>query len=425
MKPQLTRPLLRTLAGVVACSAMAQAIDPSMNADMPPSANGMAGIDLLHRAASSQGPITTPGVTRNLTTAYDAVEAYLEQGRFAEADRLAANVAGSGLANLNTAWRGQMERQLNAIRNRVTTMLGGMPCYTPDPKAPIDIPSRYTIWANAELDYQNLSGYNALSGYKLHSLGGTAGIAMPVGQELTVGAAFTGMSGRMSSRGYGSDASGNMNAYYANIFARMDHDCWQHSLIATAGWADIRFNRHVAIPGAAYTTHGSTNGLGLAVMYEVARTYRLSGDSLQSAWWQPVMNVSYIHSQVDGYTEGWSDAGLRVGKQESNNVIFGLGARMQAVVGENLLNTPAIMETRLLGKAITGARHGKAEVSLPGVAGTSSVHGSAPSALGVEIRIGFNIPLGVKCGGIVTDINAEFFGNYRSVNGTLGYRIDF
>ncbi len=51
MKPQLTRPLLRTLAGVVACSAMAQAIDPSMNADMPPSANGMAGIDLLHRAA--------------------------------------------------------------------------------------------------------------------------------------------------------------------------------------------------------------------------------------------------------------------------------------------------------------------------------------------------------------------------------------
>lgn len=111
-------------------------------------------------------------------------------------------------------------------------------------------------------------------------------------------------------------------------------------------------------------------------MYEVAKTYRISEDSVAGAWWQPVFNISYIHSSVDGYTERGSDAALRVGKQESDNVIFGLGARMQGVVGENVLNTPAIMETRILGKAIAGRREGSARVGIPGINETVSVHGS-------------------------------------------------
>ena len=240
-----------------------------------------------------------------------------------------------------------------------------------------------------------------------------------------MGAAFTGMAGRFSSKGYGSNASGDLDAYYASLFTRMDDGCWSHMLIGTLGFADMSLDRRVALPGGGYTTHGSTDGLGMGLMYEVARTYRITEGTWEGAWWQPVFNVSYIHSSVDGFTEHGSDAALRVADQESNNVIFGLGARMQAIVGENLINRPAVMETRLLGKAIAGRQEGKANVALPGVGNSVTVHGAEPGAFGIELGVGFSVPLGGDLGSIIMDCSAEFFENQNSVNGVLGYRLEF
>lgn len=389
------------------------------------SSNGHAGAKLLDQAFADLDPQEYRSAHPDLASVMDAMEAYIAEGNFRATDSLAANVAGAGLANLNVAWRGQMERQLRAIRNRMTSFQGGMPCYPPDPKAPLADPVRYTLWANAEIDYSNQHSENRLPGYKLHSIGGTAGAAMLAAHDLTIGAAFTGMAGRLSSKGYGTNASGDLDAYYANFFMRHDSGCWQQSLIGTVGWADFSFKRHVGVPGAGYSTRGTTDGLGLGIMYEVARTYKISEDTMKSAWWQPVFNVAYIHSKVDGYTETGSDAALRVGKQDSNNVVFGFGARMQAVVGEDFMNTPAIMEARILGKAIAGGRRGKASVSIPGVDTSSVVRGSEPSAMGIELGIGLNIPLGANYGGIMVDFTAEFYENESSVNGVLGYRLDF
>ncbi|MBQ3217800.1 MAG: autotransporter domain-containing protein [Akkermansia sp.] len=389
------------------------------------SSNARAGATLLDQAFADLDPQENRTAHPNLARVLDTMDAYILAGNSTAADRLAANVAGAGVANLNAAWRGQMERQLRAIRNRMTSFQGGMPCCPPDPKAPVVEPLRYTFWANAEMDYQNQSGEGTLPGYKLHSIGGTAGFAMLAAEDLTIGAAFTGMAGRLSSKGYGSDASGDLDAYYANIFMRKDVDCVQHSLIGSVGWADISFKRRVGMPGGGYATRGTTDGLGFGVMYEVARSYRISEDTMKSAWWQPVFNVAYVHSKVDAYTESGSDAALRVGKQDSNNVIFGFGARMQGIVGEGIFNTPAMMEARILGKGITGGRRGKADVSIPGVAASSTVRGSESSAMGVELGIGFNIPLGRDYGALITDFTAEFYQDQTSVNGVLGYRIDF
>ncbi len=389
------------------------------------SSNGRAGADLLDQAFADLDPQEYRADYPELARVLDMMDAYILSGNDGAADRLAANVAGSGVANLSSAWRGQMERQLRAIRNRMTSFQGGMPCCPPDPKAPISNPLRYTFWANAEMDYQHQSSEGSLPGYKLRSIGGTAGFAMLAAEELTIGAAFTGMGGRLSSKGYGSDASGDLDAYYANIFMRKDTGCVQHSLIGSVGWADITFKRRVGMPDAGYATRGTTDGLAFGVMYEVARSYRISEDALKSAWWQPVFNVSYVHSKVDAYTESGSDAALRVGKQDSNNVIFGIGARMQGIVGEGIFNTPAMMEARILGKGIAGGRRGKADVSIPGVAGSSTVRGAESSAMGVELGVGFNIPLGRDYGALITDFTAEFYQDQSSVNGVLGYRLDF
>lgn len=389
------------------------------------SANGYAGARLLDAAFGQLDPQANSSRYPSLAAVMDAMDGYIDSGNSRAADELAASVAGAGITAINAAFRTQMERQMREIRNRLTTMNGGMPCDPPDPKAPAARPLRYTLWANAEIDYQNQRSDGALPGYKLNSLGGTAGFAALASKDLTLGAAFTGMAGRLNAKSYGSSASGDLDAYYANIFARYDSGCWSHSLIGTAGFADVTFNRYVNYGNGAYSTHGSTDGLGLGVMYEVARTYRISEDYMASAWWQPVFNVAYIHSQIDSYTESGSDAALRVGKQESNNVIFGLGARMQTVVGQDLFNSPALMEARVLGKATTGSRRGKADVSIPGVNRNVGIRGADYGPIGIEIGLGFSIPLGTRYGAIITDCTAEFTSDQSSVNGVLGYRIDF
>lgn len=388
-------------------------------------ANGRAGGELADFAFDLLDPQANSDKYRDLSAALNALDAYIASGNGRGADSLAANMAGAGIANLNVAWRDQMGRQLNSIRNRMTSMNGGIPCHPVDPKAGVASPLKYTMWAAAEIDYHNQDGETATPGYTLNSIGGTAGVAMLADEDMMVGAAFTGMAGRFGSKGYGSNASGDLDAYYASLFVRKDVGCWNHSLIGSVGFADMSLNRRVNFPGGGYETRGSTDGLGFGLMYEVAKTYRISEDSVAGAWWQPVFNISYIHSSVDGYTERGSDAALRVGKQESDNVIFGLGARMQGVVGENVLNTPAIMETRILGKAIAGRREGSAHVGIPGINETVSVHGSDPGAFGVELGIGFDIPLGKDRGSLIMDCSAEFFSDQTSVNGVLGYRLDF
>lgn len=389
------------------------------------SSNGYAGARLLDAAFGQIDPQANAGRYPDLAAVMDSMDVYIDAGDSRAADELAASVAGAGITAINSAFRSQMERQMREIRNRLTTMNGGMPCDPPDPKAPAAQPLRYTLWANAEIDYQNQRSDGALPGYKLNSIGGTAGFTALASENVTLGAAFTGMAGRLNAKSYGSSASGDLDAYYANIFGRFDSGCWSHSLIGTAGFADVTFNRYVRYNDGAYSTHGSTDGLGLGVMYEMARTFRISEDYMTSAWWQPVFNVSYIHSEIDSYTESGSDAALRVGKQESNNVVFGLGARMQTVVGKDLFNSPALMEARVLGKATTGGRRGKADVEIPGVDRNVGIRGADYGPIGIEIGLGFSIPLGAHCGAIITDCTAEFTSDQSSVNGILGYRIDF
>lgn len=393
--------------------------------------NATAGAALLDEAFGTLDPLANAERYTDLAGVLSSMDAYIAAGDTRSADALAATFAGAGVPNLNIAWRGQMERQLRSIRNRVSTFNGGIGCPEPvayNPKSglmPASFSTPYTLWANAEIDHSKLDGSGSAPGYSLNSIGGTVGFAMNAHEDLTVGAAFTGMHGRLGIKGFGSDASGDLDSYYGSIFARMDSGCWTHALIGSVGFADVSLDRRVYFPDGGYATHGSTNGLSFGLMYELARTYKLDSDSLAQAWWQPVMNVSYIHSQIDSFSESGSDAALRFGKQESNNVIFGLGARMQGIVGQNALNTPVIMETRILGKAIAGRRDGTASVTIPGLGQGASVRGADSGACGVELGVGFNIPLGRDNGALIMDCSAEFYSDQTSVNGVLGYRLDF
>lgn len=393
------------------------------------SANGIEGADLVQRAFLQDAPQWNRAEHRDLANVMDRLDTLIAAGSTSAAaayDELTASVAGAGVAALGIAWRTQMERQLRNIRDRVSTMNGGILCCTePDPKAgPVQRP-RYTVWANADIDYQNQFSSDSLPGFKLNGIGGTVGMAGHIGTHWTLGGALSGMAARISSKGYGSDASGDLDSYYASIFARYDKGCWTHIINGSVGFADVDFNRRVYYGNDGYTTKGTPDALGLGIMYEVARSYRVSQDYMASAWVQPVFNVSFIHSSIDSYTESGSDAALSVGKQEYNNVTFGLGARMQTLVGRNFFNTDSVFNLRVLGKAMTGDRRGTADVSLNGIDGSSRVRTSERSAAGLELGGGIAIPLGSRGGDIFAECTAEFMSNYRTVNGAVGYRIDF
>ena len=106
-------------------------------------------------------------------------------------------------------------------------------------------------------------------------------------------------------------------------------------------------------------------------------------------------------------------------------ITFGLGARMQSIVGENAFNRTAIFEARMLLKADAGDRSGSVNNTLLGSASSSEVESAEVGAVGVEVGAGLTIPLGASSGSIFMDASMEWRKGWTSVDASVGYRINF
>ena len=113
-------------------------------------------------------------------------------------------------------------------------------------------------------------------------------------------------------------------------------------------------------------------------------------------------------------------------EQTIDTVTFGLGARLQTVVGESMYNRTSILEARVLAKADVGDRSGSADVALAALPGaTASVDSAEMGAFGLEAGAGLTSPVGQDGGSIFMDASVELRSDYTNVNGTVGYRINF
>ncbi len=376
------------------------------------SENGAVGMQMIDLAALQVNP-----QTGDLAAVIKAMDEHLKPtGDAAAADRLAAAVSGSGLASLGMALSGDVERQLKAIRNRTTTM--GV-----DPAVVNENMPYFNAWINAEGDHRSLDQDSTMAGYTLTSWGGTVGFDMDVNPSLTWGLALTAMYADFSAES-SEVVDGDVHTYYVSAFARAMTGAWVHTFVATVGksWTDV--NRTVNYGGGSYTTNGDADGLSFGAMYEVGRTFALNEDA--TACWQPVFNVAYRHIDIDGYDESGSDAGLRVGDQSMDTVTFGLGGRLQAVVGENIYNRTSIFEARALAKFDAGDRESEMDTALLGAsAARGTVKSAEMDAFGVELGAGLTIPMGMEGGSIFMDGSVEFRGSYTNANATLGYRFNF
>ena len=366
------------------------------------SANGAAGLALADAALVNQ----TKG--KDLSQLLSV----LDKASAAEADELGASLAGASTAVLGMAAMGDVERQLKAIRNRTTTM--GV-----DQSVANDDMPYFNAWINAEGDRSELGENGTESGYELNSWGGTVGFDVDFCPTVTAGMALTAMYGDLDATG-ADTATGSMDSYYVSVFARYAPSAWTHTFVGTIGKSDISLDRTVN----GVQLEGETSGMSFGFMYEVGRVFALDEDG--TACLQPVFNVTWRHSTVDGYTEDGSDLALEVGEQTLDTITFGMGARLQAVVGESMYNRTSILEARVLAKVDAGDRCGSSKVALGAVPGaSSSVDSTEMGAIGLEAGAGLTIPVGQDGGSIFMDASVELRSDYTNVNGTVGYRINF
>lgn len=377
--------------------------------------NGKAGATMLDDILLHYNPQATGG-NSDLAAAMDGIDALLAAGDKAAADRVAASIAGASTATLGVALSGDVERQLRAIRNRTATM-GVNQCQVHENMPYVN------AWVNAEGDYRELDASGTATGYTLSSWGGTVGMDLDLSGSFTMGLALTAMYGDLDTDG--ADVSeGDFDTYYVSLFGRYASRAWTHTFIATAGLLDGSLDRTVNYGQGSYKTSGDLEGVGFGLMYEVGYVVPLNENGTTCL--QPVFNVAWRHISVDGYTEKGGDAILRVGDQDLDTVTFGLGARLQTTVGENVYNRTSILELRALLKADAGDRRGTADVVLADVSDVEqTVRTEEIGAVGVELGAGLTIPVGAEGGAMFLDASLDLRDGYSNVNATVGYRINF
>lgn len=374
-------------------------------ADSP---NSAAGAELLWNAE--------PTEHGDLSSAYAELQQLIASGQGADASRAMAAVAGSSLAVMGGALSEDVERQLRSIRNRTASM-GVNPCVVNE-----NMPY-YNFWVQAEGDYRHLSDAGDSPGYKFNRWGGTAGMDVDFNPSFTAGLAVTGLYGDLSSDS-ADELDCDVSSWYLSAYARYLDRPWVHTFIATFGWVNADPERHVQVGGMKYSTEGSTSGNSFGLMYELAYNWQpFRYDSTLTL--QPLLNISYRHSSLSGYTERGSDAALHVEPQSMDALRLSLGARVQSQFGENIFNRSSMFEFRALLGMDIGDRRGHADVALVNGSGHARVQSAQPGAFGAELGMGLAVPIGAESGTMFLDGSVLLRSHESEFHATVGYRIRF
>lgn len=382
--------------------------------------NALAGAKLFWEASDPDSAAWSKVLENPNSDLYnmcDGLTRMLNNGDTEGLSRALAAGAGSSIAVLGPALAQDLKRQLQNIRNR-TTGMDTDTSYEGYDQKPV-----YHVWLNGEGSYHKMNADGLAAGYSLNSWGGTVGVDMAFNKDTTLGVALSALYGNLKADAPDS-ADGNMDTTYISLFARKAVGAWTHTLVMSAGMADVSLKRTVNYGLGSYTANGSTNGSAVGALYEAgyARVMNESGSFIL----QTVINVELRHAQLDGYTETGSDAGLRVGDIKQDTVTFGAGVRAQAVVGENAYNRSSVLEGRFLVKFDAGDRNGNASTGLiNGSPSNVGVESAELGAVGVELGAGLTIPTGSGTGAIYVDGSLELRSGYTGMDANVGYRVSF
>ena len=385
------------------------------------STNGRAGLRLADQATEAQ--TVQPGGDMELLLA--ALDEAIGTGNRGAADAIAAQLSGASATTLGMAFSADAQRHLNSIRNRLATMKVdtiGAPAADPVTGPEPETTKPLSAWVNAEGSYQTMEQSGSAPGYSMTSWGGTVGVQGSPLKNLDCGLALTALYGDLDADARDA-ASGDLDTCYISAFGQYRHSAWSHTLVASLGLSDISLDRTVSHSEGSYRTSGDTDGVSLGLLYELAYDIPLNGGATTII--QPLVNLSYLHTTVDGYTETGSDAALSYGRQSMDSVSLGLGARIQSLTGASVFNRSALVEGRVLAKFNCGDRRSAASVGFANGIGLAGVESAEIGVFGVELGAGLTVPLGSEAGSIFVDASYELYSEYSNLNASVGYRLSF
>lgn len=381
----------------------------------PMEKNAAAGADMLW-AASDPNSVNWQRLTAgdvsssDLYRLVDVVSALDNKTQAGKMGEILAAAAGASTSVLGAAFAQDMERQLQAVRNRTTSMNAD------------DRSRGFNVWLNGEGSYHKLDADSLAPGYTLSSWGGTVGMDMSVNNHTTVGLALSALYGRLKTDS-ADNGRGDMDTTYATFFARVSQGAWMHTILFSGGMADVKLNRTVNYGDYSYKTKGSTDGYAAGLLYELGYAHIMNPEG--SFLLQSVFNVELRHATINGYNETGSDAGLTVGDADYNTLTVGAGARMQAMVGSRALNRSALLEARALVKVDAGDRSGKVENDfINGNRTKRELESAEIGAVGIELGAGVTVPVG-KRGSFFMDGSVELRAGYSSLDANVGYKVSF
>lgn len=145
-----------------------------------------------------------------------------------------------------------------------------------------------------------------------------------------------------------------------------------------------------------------------------------------SACMQPVVNVAWRHAELGGFTEGGSDAGLKVDTMKHESVVVGAGVRFQALTGGELYNRTSILEGRVLLKGYAGDRDATSQAAFREAKYKGKMSTVEAGAFGVEIGAGLSVPIETENpSSIFVDVSAELRDAYTNFNASVGWKVTF
>ena len=377
--------------------------------------NGLVGARLLDNLYTTVNPEATDA-SGDRTALLKAMEVHFGNNETEKADRIMAAAAGSSLPALGMAFGDDVDRQLRAMRNRSTS--AGLDADYDYGELP-----RYQMWINAEGDMHKTKAESTMAGYRMNSWGGTVGLAADVSEKTSLGLAITAMYGALDV-----DApdklKGHLSTTYLSGYARHVSGTWSHTLVAAVGMADVNATRTVDYELGRYSAKSNTTGFGVGVMYEMGYSILLNESG--SACVQPVVNITWRHAQLGGYSENGSDAGLEVEAIKNESLAVGAGVRVQALTGGELYNRTSLAEGRLLFKGYTGDKSVGADVSFNGATRSGRVKSAEVGSFGLEIGAGLSIPMSTEMtSSVFMDVSAELRSAYTNFNATVGWKTNF
>ncbi len=394
-----------------------------LSASNNPSATGNAksGYSIMQsyydgsQETTSSGSAPSASIDADFAAVMKQLDQYIVDKNLGAANDYASAIAGSSITAIGSAFKGDMDRQLRVIRDRASNM--SRDNYLNQKQAT----ASNGFWMEATTNNSTLDQTDYSAGHELSSWGASIGYERQLTNSKTiVGVAFTALYGTLDATA-ADTGSGDLNNYYFSAYAHINSNRWTHSFAAIIGMADATMERTLATSTGVVTTDGSTSGMAYGLVYELG--YIISANHDASTIFQPIINLTYQSTSIDGYTEN-GGAGLTVDSQDLNYFSFGVGLRYETTVGGQVFNRHSTLSLRALAKYDSGGSQSETSVALVAGGHSATIKGAEAGDSAYELGASLRIPISASSN-LYLDAATEMRDLQTQFNGTIGLQFSF